>query len=114
MIGCIARSRRVEPAWLPNHMPTHSIARQLCRCSVGPRSFLDRARWVVESATAANAAAVILWLTREDEALAWQVPAQRKALAAAGIPALIVPATHWLADDETLQRITAFCRETFR
>jgi hypothetical protein len=42
------------------------------------------------------------------------VPAQRKALAAAGIPALILPATNWLADDNTLQQITQFCRDTLR
>jgi len=94
--------------------PQLRIARQLCRHATGPRSFLDRARWIVERAVTARAAAVILWLTREDEALAWQVPAQRKALAAAGIPALILPAASWLADDEVLQRITAYCQETFR
>ncbi len=94
--------------------PHLAIARQLSRHSVGPRSFVDRARWVVERATATRAAAVILWLTREDEALAWQVPAQRNALATAGIPALILPAARWLADDTALQQITDFCRETFR
>jgi hypothetical protein len=94
--------------------PHLAIARQLRSCSVGSRAFLDRARWVVDRATASRAAAVVLWLTREDEALAWQVPAQRKALAAAAIPALILPATQWLADDEVLQQITMFCRETFR
>lgn len=94
--------------------PPLAIARQLRRCSVSSRAFVDRAGWVVARATAARAAAVILWLTREDEALAWQVPAQRKALAAAGIPALILPAAHWLADDDALQQITDFCREIFR
>lgn len=94
--------------------PALAIARQLSRCAVGPRAFLDRARWIVERAAAARAAAVILWLTREDEALAWPVPAQRKALAAAGMPALILPAASWRADDGALQRITEFCRETFR
>jgi hypothetical protein len=69
---------------------------------------------VVERATATRAAAVILWLTREDEALAWAVPAQRKALAEAGIPALILPAARWLAEDAALQQITEFCRETFQ
>jgi hypothetical protein len=94
--------------------PHLAIARQLSRCSVGPRAFLDRGRWVVERATATRAAAVVLWLSREDEALAWQVPAQRNALATAGIPALILPAAHWLADDDALHQITDFCREIFR
>jgi hypothetical protein len=93
--------------------PHLAIARHLRDCSVGSRSFLDRARWVADRAGAARAAAVVLWLTREDEALAWQVPAQRKALAAAGIPTLVLPATSWLADEVALHQITQFCRETF-
>jgi hypothetical protein len=109
-----ALDRLGPPIPVGGDTPHLAIARHLRDCSVGSRAFLDRARWVVDRARAARAAAVILWLTREDEALAWQVPAQRKALEAAGIPALILPAAHWLADEETLQRITLFCRETFR
>jgi hypothetical protein len=73
---------------------------------------VDRARWLVERCAAARAAAVILWLTREDEALAWHVPAERSALEAAGIPVLILTAARWQADDDTLERIAAFCTET--
>jgi 2-hydroxyglutaryl-CoA dehydratase, D-component len=94
--------------------PALAIARQLTASSVGPRAFIDRAGWLVAQARDTQAEAVILWLTREDEALAWQVPAQRKALAAAGIPVLIVPAARWLADDGAPERIMNFCRETFR
>ena len=94
--------------------PHLAIARHLSRL-LRRFAFLSGSRPLGRRpARAARAAAVILWLTREDEALAWQVPAQRKALAAAGIPALILPATNWLADDDTLQQITKFCRETFR
>lgn len=92
--------------------PERQIAVQLRQASVGPRATIDRARWLVERAAAARAAAVIVWLTREDEALAWHVPAQRRELAASGLPALILPAARWQADDETLDRITAFCTET--
>jgi hypothetical protein len=109
-----ALGRLGPPISSATDMPHFAIARHLRDGSVGSRSFLDRARWVVDQAKASRAAAVILWLTREDEALAWQVPAQRKALAAAGIPALILPATNWLADGPTLQQIAQFCRETFR
>ncbi len=59
----------------------------------------------------ARAAAVILWLTREDEALAWHVPAMQRALAAANLPALVLPAASWRADDGALERIATFCRE---
>jgi len=87
------------------------LALRLREASVGPRAMIDRARWVVARAAAARADAVVIWLTREDEALAWHVPAQRGALAAAGMPALIVPAARWQADDGTLDRIAGFCVE---
>lgn len=90
--------------------PEHAVARHVMRTSIGPRAVLDRAAWLVAQAEAADAAAVVLWLTREDEALAWQVPAQRRALAAAGIPALVLPAARWQADDGTLENIATFCR----
>jgi hypothetical protein len=91
--------------------PERRIALQLQRASVGPRAMIDRARWLVERAVAGRASAVIVWLTREDEALAWHVPAERRSLRAAGIPVLMLPAARWQADDDTLERITAFCKE---
>jgi hypothetical protein len=87
------------------------VARQLIATATGPRAFLDRAAWIVRQAREARAAAVILWLTREDEALAWHVPAMRQALAAASLPALVLPAASWRADDGALDRIGEFCRE---
>jgi hypothetical protein len=92
--------------------PERQIALQVQQASIGPRATIDRARWLVERCAAARAAAVIVWLTREDEALAWHVPEQRRALAAAGIPVLMLPAARWQADDDTLERIAAFCTET--
>jgi hypothetical protein len=87
------------------------IARQLIGSACGPRAFLDRAKWIVQRARDARAAAVILWLTREDEALAWHVPAMRAALDAAGLPALVLAAASWRADDGALERIATFCEE---
>jgi hypothetical protein len=92
--------------------PETELALQLRRASVAPRAMFDRARWLVERATVARADAVVLWLTRADEALAWHVPAQRRALAAADLPALILPAARWQADDDTPARIAEFCTET--
>lgn len=90
------------------------VARQLIATATGPRAFLDRARWIVEQAKDARAAAVVLWLTREDEGLAWHVPAMRRALAAANLPALVLPAAAWRADDGVLERIEGFCGEVRR
>lgn len=89
----------------------HHVARQLVATATGPRAFLDRAQWIVKQARDARAAAVILWLTREDEGLAWHVPAMRRALAAANLPALVLPAASWRADDGAVQRIEEFCGE---
>ena len=92
--------------------PEARIAVHLRQASVGPRALIDRARWLVRRAESARADVVIVWLTREDEALAWHVPAQRRALAAARLPALILPAARWQADDDTPERIAEFCTET--
>jgi hypothetical protein len=89
--------------------PAMRVASQLHRCASGPRAFVDRAAQVVSRAQQARAAAVIIWLTREDEALAWQLPAQQRALQGAGVPVLALPAAHWAATDTALQDITRFC-----
>jgi hypothetical protein len=104
-------ARLGSPFALDTGPPELQLARHLRDASIGPRATIDRAHWLVERAAAVNADAVILWLTREDEALAWHVPAQRRALAAAGMPALILPAAHWQADDDAPERIAAFCMD---
>ena len=90
------------------------VARQLLATATGPRAFLDRGGWITGLAQDARAAMVILWLTREDEALAWHVPAMQRALAAAQLPALVLPVASWRADDGVLERVAAFCREIVR
>jgi hypothetical protein len=94
--------------------PARAIARHLTARSVGPRAFHDPAAWILRQAHASRAAAVVLWLTREDESRAWQLPAQRAALTAAGLPCLVLPAAHWLADDGAPERIRDFCAEQFQ
>jgi 2-hydroxyglutaryl-CoA dehydratase, D-component len=91
--------------------PIRALAEQLRAQAVSPRSFKDRGAWLVQQARTANAQAAIVWLTREDEALAWHVPAQRRALQAAGIPALFLTARHWLAQDGAADEITRFIVE---
>jgi hypothetical protein len=91
--------------------PERAIARHAMQTSIGPRAVLDRGAWLVAEATAARAAAVILWLTREDEALAWHVPAEQRALAAASVPTLVLTAARWQADDGALERVAQFCQE---
>lgn len=88
-----------------------AIARHVVAGSVGPRSFIDRGARIVEAARAAAVQAVVLWQTREEEALAWHVPAQRRALEAAGLPALVMPSRDWRAADGALESIQKFCAE---
>jgi len=101
------------PIELRDAVPRRALARQLLGASMAPRAFRDRAAWLLERAADSRAEAVIIWLTREDEALAWSVPAQRRALAVAGMPCLILSAASSLADDGAAERIAAFCAEEF-
>jgi hypothetical protein len=90
--------------------PAVAIARQVVANAMSPRSFVDRAVALVGAVRGVNARAAVLWLTREEEALAWHVPAQRRALEAAGIPALMLTARDWRGADGALDEIETFCR----
>lgn len=91
--------------------PPLRIARQLQLHGTGPRAFVDRAAQVVARARERHVAGVILWMTREDEALAWQVPAQTRALREAGVKLLVLADSRWNADDGALEAIARFCKE---
>jgi hypothetical protein len=87
-----------------------------------PRAIVDR--WLAHHFTARDlgepaaallatvkrtaARAAVLWCTRDDEALAWRVPALRKALDQAGIPVLVLVARSWAVDDGADLEIQAF------
>jgi hypothetical protein len=88
--------------------PARALAKHLRSASIAPRAFFDRGAWVVERARAAQVAGVVIWLTREDEALAWTAPLQQRALAAARLPVLVLAARRWQADDDTSERIAEF------
>jgi len=108
VFGTSRFGRSHEPG---NESPVRMLARKLRRDSIAPRAFFDRAAWLVEQARAARASGVIIWLTREDEGLAWSVPAQHRALTAAGLRCLLLTARSWRADDGASEQIAAFCRE---
>lgn len=74
----------------------------------GARHSSDTATELVQSLRRTGARAAILWCTREDEALAWQVAAQRKALQQSGIPALVLVARAWTFDDGASEEIKSF------
>jgi hypothetical protein len=88
--------------------PFEAIARQRRSGVLGPRSFDDAATQLRDAAQRVRAGAVVLWLTQDDEARSWHVPAQRAALAAAGVPALVLTARRWTADDGVMEEIATF------
>lgn len=88
--------------------PAAAIGSHTHRLQHGSRAFVDRARQVVEAARSAGADAVIIWITKQDEALTWTIPAQRAALDAANIPALTATGRCWDASDGIDEDIAAF------
>lgn len=91
--------------------PFAALAAQVHASGSGPRGFGAPARRLVATCEAARADAVILWLTREDEALAWHLPEQQQALRNAAIPHLALPARRWDAADDAIASINAFIGE---
>ena len=105
-----ALSRHGAPLPGMDESPSLSIARALVTRSIGPRSFIDRPSWILREARQARAQAVVLWLTREEEALAWHVPGLRRALAEADLPVLVLSSARWQGDDGAPEAIAQFCR----
>ncbi len=94
--------------------PLAAIALRAHQSRLGPRSFADRADWLVDEARKVRADAVLVWLVAEEEALVWHVPAQRAALAAAGVPALFLTNRNWDGGDGAIEEIERFVGELKR
>lgn len=88
--------------------PFEALGQQMHGRPDGPRGFGDPAALLRDAAARARAEAVVLWLTREDEALVWHVPAQRRAMAEAGLPLLVLGARRWDAADGAADEIKTF------
>lgn len=94
--------------------PFAALAEFCHRAPLGPRSFVDRACRLVEACRSAAADAAIVWLAEEDESLVWHVPAQQRALAEAGLPALFLTDRRWDGGDGAGDEIAAFVQELSR
>ena len=90
--------------------PWRALAIQRRSAGLGARSFADPAQRLLAAAAAMRADAVIVWLSADDEGLAWHVPAQRAALQAAGLPALFLTARQWDCNDGAAAEIEQFVR----
>lgn len=85
-----AGPERLGPPIGTSSDPIAALARHQRALTVGARSFVDRAAATVAAARAARAEAVVIRLTEQEEALSWDLPAQRRALEAAGLPVLAI------------------------
>lgn len=91
--------------------PVDVVARHISDSTFGPRAFSDRSLRLIEEYKRSQAEAVVLWLTEDDEALAWHVAQQREVLASNGIPALIMTQRRWDGTDGAEAEITQFLQE---
>lgn len=95
-----------------NHAEPLTVLAQHCNAAQGgSRDFADRAANLVEAAGNASADAVVLWLTEEDEALAWHVARQRAALSAAQIPHLVLVRRRWDGSDDAAAAMCRYLQE---
>jgi hypothetical protein len=90
--------------------PFAAVAAQLHGHAQGGRGFYDRAAALTDAVAQTGAAAVVLWFAEEDEARIWHLPAQRKALEAADIPALVLTRRDWRATGGEAAEIDAFLK----
>ena len=88
--------------------PAAAVGAQLHQFSIGPRSFADPAEELLSRMRAVNAQAVVVWRIEEDEAQAWHLPAQRRALEENGIPSLVMTRRDWLLRDGAADEIASF------
>ena len=85
-----------------------AITQHYQQLTQGPRAFVDRAAQLLDAARVAQVDGVIHWLIEQEEALIWDLPAQRDALQTAGVPLLSLVRRSWKADDGALDEITKF------
>lgn len=100
-----------EPQWFTAEVQSfEALGTRYYESALGSRAFVDAAEQLIEKTKSLRADGVILWLTEEEEALVWELPAQRRALAEAQIPALVLTRQAWAADASVLSRVTHFAR----
>ena len=107
----LALTRHGAPITVAADSAVAALAQHCNAAAGGPRDFGDRAATLLQLATQKQAAAVVLWLTEEDEAPAWHLAHQRTALTAAGIPLLVLTRRRWDAADGAAREIWHFLQD---
>jgi len=91
--------------------PVEAVARHMNSHASGPRTFVDRCQLLEQGIARADADAVIIWITGEEESLAWDVANQKHLLETLGIPFLILTHRRWDGHDDTAGRVADFLGE---
>lgn len=95
---------------IPEEGSFTALAQHYHSLTHGSRAFINRAKETVARAQSSQVDGVIQWLIEQEEALVWDVPAQKSALAAAGIPTLSMVRRCWDASDGTIDEIISFTK----
>ena len=93
---------------IPEEGSISDIAEHYYSMTHGTRSFVDRSQVTLSCARNAGIDGVIQWLIDKEETLIWDVPAQKKALEAVGIPILSLVRKRWDASDGAMDDIISF------
>jgi hypothetical protein len=114
--GWQAQGRTLTEAWLGDGSaalagtgdPCAALGQRLHASISGGRSFADRGAALVAQLRESGASAAVLWFAEEDEVEVWNLPAQRRALDAEGVPVLVLTRRDWRANDGAAEEIAAF------
>lgn len=91
--------------------PLLAVATRLNENVYGSRSFVDRAAVLRAELIRTRADAVVFWLTREDEARAWDLASQRTECERAGKPCLTLTQADWQFRDTSLAQLARFLEQ---
>jgi hypothetical protein len=104
-------ARHGAPLRATGEDPVTLLAQHCNAGGTGTRTFDDRVAGLIAAGKRVAAAATVLWLTEEDEALAWDVARQRAALAAAKVPHLVLTRRRWDGNDGAAEEICRFLQD---
>ncbi len=116
--GWKAHGKTLAESWLSDGAsaqaatgdPCAALGKRLHASQSGVRSFADRGAALVATSRQCGAKAAVLWFSEEDEAEVWNLPAQRRALEADGLPVLVLTRRDWRANDGATDEIAAFLK----
>lgn len=88
--------------------PLVALANHYHALELGARAFSNQYASVAQRLGEHGVDAGVVWLIEEDEAAVWDLPAQCRAFAHAGVPVLTLTRRTWNTDDGALDEIASF------